>query len=164
MDQIQHLPYTEKVAKHALKGRLSNLISENPRYHRSIDRIKELLFKIGILMPTPRDRYFIIDRGIRNEIVSVTGNTIFVASEKTKRRRLLPKADFRRCWNILTQNGQLSIPPVHVWNERIVMAFLAHLPCVEYSIRPLTLHFVLENTHPSCTTLKRPSRKIQGSS
>jgi hypothetical protein len=96
-----------------------------------------------------------LDRGIVNRIVSLTDSAIVVVSEKTKRQRSISKKDFQRCWSVLIADGRLFIPPVHVWNERIIMAFLAHLPYVEYSLRPLTLHLVPQVTHPLCTTRKK---------
>lgn len=96
-----------------------------------------------------------LDRRILNRIVSFAENAVYVVSEKTKRQRCISKRDFQRCWNVLIENGRLSIPPVHVWNERIIMAFLAHLPCVEFSLRPLTLYLTPKDTHPLCTTRKK---------
>ena len=96
-----------------------------------------------------------LDRGIVNRIVSLTDSAIVVVSEKTKRERSISKKDFQRCWRVLRENGRLFIPPVHVWNERIIMAFLAHLPYVEYSLRPLTLYLEPQVTHPLCTTRKK---------
>lgn len=94
-------------------------------------------------------------RRAHNQIVSVMENAIDVVSEKTREQRKLPKRDFRRCWKVLIEDGQLSIPPVHVWNERIIMAFLAYLPNVEYSTRPQTLYLMPIDTHPKGTRRER---------
>ena len=86
-------------------------------------------------------------RGVRNQIVSVHEDGITVVSERTGTKRKLRRRDFQRCWEVLIEDGQLSIPPVHVGNERIIMAFLAHLPNVEYSHEPQTLHLMPYDTH-----------------
>lgn len=89
--------------------------------------------------------------GVRNKIVSVSENAIVVMSETTNRARKLTKSTFRRVWNALTIHRQITCrrdEEVLVPHQRIVMAFLAHLPNVEYSYRPQTLHLVPYDTHP----------------
>ncbi len=98
-----------------------------------------------------------LTRKILNKIVSVREDAIYVMSEATGNIRKLSKSDFKECWNALIKNGKLSIPPVHVWNERIIMAFLAHLPYIEYSLNPQTLYLMPTATHPLGTIKRRGS-------
>ena len=88
---------------------------------------------------------------VSNQVVSVAEEAIVVKSKRTEQPRQLAKSMFRRVYDTLTIHRQIMCKrdeDVLVSHQRIIMAFLAHLPNVEYSIRPQTLYLMPTNTHP----------------
>ncbi|MHA1595514.1 MAG: hypothetical protein ACTSXX_12380 [Candidatus Baldrarchaeia archaeon] len=101
--------------------------------------------------------------GVLNQIVSVSRNAIIVKSKRTGKERALTKEDFRCLWETLRRKKQLDVDDIYencyeqYWKKigRIMMAFLAHLPYVEYSLNPQKLYLMPSNTHPLGTVKKR---------
>jgi hypothetical protein len=135
-----------------LQGSIQNILKVNlhqivtlGRFIMDFEHVWQQILEIA----RKRDEICTISQGVPNKILFVHKNAIVVSSERTGNPRYLTKANFIRCWTVLVENGQLSIPPVHVGNERIILALLARLPNVEYSTKPKqTLYFMPWNTHP----------------
>ena len=86
---------------------------------------------------------YTLTQKIRNDISFVNKNTIIVVSEKTGKPRKLSKRDFRKVWDYLRIRKQITCrrdEEVIVFNQRIIMSFLACLPNVRVTLRPQTLH------------------------
>ena len=89
---------------------------------------------------------------VPNQIVSAREDAIVVSSKRTgyQKERELRKENFQNLWHTLTQRGQLNVDDIQkyyykqYWQKQgcIMMAFLAHLGNVKFSIRPLTLYLM----------------------
>jgi len=104
---------------------------------------------------------YTLSQKVPNDVLSCNESSIVVKSRRTKRPRELKKKMFQQFWEMLVEQGQMNgdeffehtrrLP----WHGCIIMAFLAHLPHVEYSLNPLTLHFVQNETRELGTTRQR---------
>ncbi|RLE53980.1 MAG: hypothetical protein DRJ26_02495 [Candidatus Methanomethylicota archaeon] len=97
--------------------------------------------------------------GIKVKIVDVKDDRIIVYSEKTKKTRVLSKKRFKPFWEALLKRGFLHYKKdLHQsdWagTGAIIIAFLARLPYIEYSVSPCILYLKREYTH-KIGTLKR---------
>lgn len=103
-----------------------------------------------------------LSRRVPNRIIYSDENVIIVESERpakseTPQERKLKKEKFRQFWKVLTQQGQMVQEDVREYHGvgRIIMAFLARLPYVEYSLQPQTLYLMLTATHEIGTIRER---------
>ena len=97
-----------------------------------------------------------LSQKVPNKIIHVDEDAIFVVSERTDREREVEKKMFQMFWEVLEQQGQMvqeDVPyPLH---GRIIMAILARLPYVEYSLKPQTLYLMQKRTHEIGTIRER---------
>ncbi|MCS7385194.1 MAG: hypothetical protein NDF55_00445 [archaeon GB-1867-005] len=103
--------------------------------------------------------------GVTVKIEDVKDDRIIVYSERTGKRRVLKKERFKPFWNALLRRGSLNYkkdlkPSDWAGAGAIIIAFLARLPYIEYSLQPCILYLKSENTH-SIGTLKE--RCVQNS-
>ncbi len=100
-----------------------------------------------------------LSQQVSNDIKSFSSKGIIVVSERTLNSRVLRKERFRLFWSVLKQKGSLvreDIPATkRMYVGRIIFSFLAHLPYIEYELKPQRLYLMQNNTHPLGTLKKR---------
>ena len=107
---------------------------------------------------------FTLSRGVRNAIVSVTGDSIVLRSELTGKERSLRRDDFLHFWSILNDRKRLNFlkdikDPKLVRLGSIVVSFLARLPYVEHGVKPRMLYLMDADTH-ELGTLRTSAQRI----
>ena len=88
---------------------------------------------------------YTLDQHVKNEILDFGANGMRRHSERKKKPSFVPRQKFEAVWEKLKKDGKCQR------NKRvapsIVYACLAHLECIEYSLKPETL-WLSENRHP----------------
>jgi len=119
----------------------------------------EKVWKDLLELANSKDSISTLSQRVSNDIKSFHSKGIVVVSERTLKRRLLRKERFRLFWSVLKQKGSLireDIPASkRMYVGRIIFSILAHLPYVEYELKPQRLHFMQNSTHPLGTLKKR---------
>ena len=100
-----------------------------------------------------------LSQHVSNDIKPFSSKSIIVVSERTLIRRFLRKERFRLFWSVLKQKGSLvreNIPASkRMYVGRIIFSILAHLPYVEYELKPQRLYLMQNSSHPLGTLKKR---------
>lgn len=84
-----------------------------------------------------------LSRGNRNLIEASEPDALLVTNESTGKERTIPREDFRYAWDILTEQGELTlshVDPELTGRKAIVLAVLAKALDLEYDKRPLKLY------------------------
>ena len=123
-------------------------------YYNNFDEVWRDLREVA----SQKEKIRTLTQQVPNRIVSVTDSSITVVSERgSGGKRELTRQRFEDFWSKLSEQKSLNFMkdiPESLYRPvgAIIIAFLAHLPCVEYTIKPRVLYLMENATHDLGTT------------
>lgn len=133
-------------------------------YYKNFDEAWQDILKVA----RQKEEIRTLAQQVSNRIVSTTDDSIMVVSQKSKfgNIRTLTRQKFEPYWDALVEKGSLNfmedLPRSECFSVgAIIITFLAHLPCVEFTITPRVLYLMPHPTHDLGTTRMRLPEEIE---
>ena len=124
-------------------------------YYKNFDEVWQDIHKVAL----QKDEIRTLAQQVPNRIIGVTDSSIIVVSKKSKsgKMRILTRKQFERYWDVLERKNRLNFKkdlPESQWHHTgaIIITFLAHLPCVEFTTNPRVLYLMPNSTNDLGTT------------
>ncbi len=124
-------------------------------YYENFDEAWQDILKVA----RQKEEIGTLAQQVSNRIVSTPDDSITVVSQKSrsKSERVLTRQKFEPYWDVLVEKDNLNfmedLPRAQwLYVGAIITAFLAHLPCVEFAIKPRVLYLMPHPTHDLGTT------------